>query len=153
MRAPEPQLLTMLRRALVALLALSLAGTLAELLLIGHWDGWTQWIPLVLLGAALLVAGAFLVRPSRALVPALRSICASLAIAGGVGVYLHYDGNAAFERESVPDIGGTALVTAAVTGATPVLAPGSLITVALLGLLALHHHPAGSRDAAGPPSA
>lgn len=153
MPTPESPTLTTLRRGLVALLALSLAGTLAELLLIGHWDGWTQWIPLVLLGAGFVVAGAFTVRPARGLVPVLRVTCVALAIAGAAGVYLHYDGNAEFERESVPDIGGSALFTAAVTGATPVLAPGSLLTFALLGLLALHRHPAGARDAAGVPSA
>jgi hypothetical protein len=153
MPTPESPTLTTLRRGLIALLALSLAGTLGELLLIGHWDGWTQWIPLALLGTGLAVAGAFVVRPSRALLPVFRATCVALAIAGGVGVYLHYDGNAEFERESVPDIGGTTLFTAAVTGATPVLAPGSLLSFALLGLLALHRHPAGARDATGAPSA
>lgn len=151
--ADPPATTTTLRRALLALLVLSCAGTLAELLLIGHWEGWTQWVPLALLGAGLVASAAFLVRPARALLVPVRATCAALAIAGGAGVYLHYDGNAEFERESVPDIGGTALFTAAVTGATPVLAPGALVTVALLGLIALHRHPAGSpRDDGSTPS-
>ncbi len=139
-------LLARFRTWALLLLALSLAGTLAELLLIGHWDGWQQWVPLGLLGLSLVVVLGFVAKPGRALLPVVRTLCVALAIAGAAGTWLHYDGNAEFERESVPDIGGRELVTAAVTGATPVLAPGSLLSFALLGLLALHRHPAGARD-------
>ena len=146
MTTDADSLLPRFRTWALLLLALSLAGTLAELLLIGHWDGWQQWVPLGLLSASLLTVLAFVVRPVRPLLPVVRTLCVALAIAGAAGSWLHFDGNAEFERESVPDIGGQALFTAAITGATPVLAPGSLLTFALLGLLALHRHPVGARD-------
>ncbi|MCU0627666.1 MAG: hypothetical protein MUF21_14460 [Gemmatimonadaceae bacterium] len=146
MTTTADSLLARFRTWALLLLALSLAGTLVELLLIGHWDGWQQWVPLGLLGSSLVTVLAFLVRPWRALLPVVRTLCVALALAGAAGSWLHFDGNAEFERESVPDIGGRALFTAAITGATPVLAPGSLLTFALLGLLALHRHPVGARD-------
>jgi hypothetical protein len=145
--------LARLRRALLWLLALSLGGTLAELLLIGHWDGWQQWVPLALLASALLVVGALLLRPTRVVATLARVCCIALAIAGLAGTWLHYDGNATFERESLPGTGGWALVSASLTGATPVLAPGALVTIALLGLLAIHRASASTdaSDTASPP--
>ena len=148
MPTSEPPLLTTLRRTLVALLAFSCAGTLVELLLLEHWDGWQQWVPLVLLGVGVVVTLAFLARPVRTLLGAVRGLAVAMAVAGAMGVWFHYDGNAAFERESTPDIRGMPLFTAAITGATPVLAPGTMVTFALLGLIALHRHPAGARRAA-----
>jgi hypothetical protein len=72
--------------------------------------------------------------PRAASVMALRAVAILFVAAGVIGVGLHYDGNAAFELEMYPGTRGLDLVRKTLTGATPVLAPGSMV---LLGLVAL----------------
>ena len=54
---------------------------------------------------------------------------------------LHYQGNTAFELEMYPDMAGLELVQKTLTGATPVLAPGSMALLGLVGLAAVLRHP------------
>ena len=54
---------------------------------------------------------------------------------GTIGVFLHYRGNVEFELEMVPALGGLLLFQEAMTGATPVLAPGAMVQLGLLGLV------------------
>jgi hypothetical protein len=59
-----------------------------------------------------------------------------LSIASGAaGSLLHYKGNVEFEVESMPGLGGWALFKQSMTGATPALAPGTMILLGALGLL------------------
>ena len=66
----------------------------------------------------------------------------SFALSGVVGFWLHYSGNVEFEREMAPAIGGVALVREAMMGATPALAPGTMILLAAVGLAFTYRHPA-----------
>ena len=66
---------------------------------------------------------------------------------GGLGVALHYRGNEAFELEMYPSRAGFELVRETLTGATPVLAPGSMSLLGLVGLVVTYRHP--SRPAVG----
>jgi hypothetical protein len=127
---------------------LGTVGLAVELLLLEHWDSAWQLAPLVLLAAAFVAALALWRRPGRATLRLLRGVMALCVAAGALGVWLHYDGNAEFERESDPTIGGLALFGAAVTGAVPALAPGALAQLGLLGLLLAWRHPADRRAAA-----
>jgi hypothetical protein len=121
-----------IRRILLGTFVLGVVGTAAELLLLEHIDGWQQIIPVALLASAVVVLGVQLLRPSRtANTLFLLLMCLFLA-AGPVGVALHFQGNAEFEREMYPDMSGFELMRKTMTGATPVLAPG---TMALLGLV------------------
>lgn len=122
-------------RALLAILLLTAVGTLAELLLLEHYDDWQQWIPLALLAAATAVIGWQAARPSSGSRRALRVVMAALVLAGTAGVVLHLRGNLEFERELNPGASGMALWFEVARGATPALAPGSLVPFGLLGLL------------------
>jgi hypothetical protein len=62
-------------------------------------------------------------------------------LSGGIGVVLHYQGNVAFELEMYPTLSGMELVSRTLTGATPVLAPGSMTLLGLVGLAATYRHP------------
>jgi Trk-type K+ transport system membrane component len=67
-------------------------------------------------------------------------------VSGGVGVGLHYDGNVEFERELHPKDAGLTFLRHTVAGATPVLAPGSMALLGLLGIAHTYRHPlAGGR--------
>lgn len=123
-------------RTLLALLLFGVGGTLVELLLLEHWDGWKQWVPLTLLGLGLLVLGWALVR-SRTRAPiGVRPLMLLYVVSGVVGTWFHYSGNAEFELEMTPDAHGWSLFKEAVTGATPALAPGTMVWFGLLGLIA-----------------
>lgn len=113
-----------------------------ELLLIGHHESMQQRIPLVLLGAGILVVGWHAAAPGRASVRTLQGVMALCLASGIVGVGLHYQGNTEFELEMYPTMRGYELVEKTLTGATPVLAPGSMALLGLIGLTHIYRHPA-----------
>lgn len=138
----EPAALAGLRRILLAVVLVGIVGLGAELLLLEHYDGVWQWVPIVALAIGLLLGVAVGVRPGRGVLLAFRAVMAAFLVAGAVGVYLHLAGNAEFERESDPAIRGTALLWEALRGATPSLAPGALAQLGLVGLALSYRHPA-----------
>lgn len=134
--------LATLRSLLLAVLALALIGTAAELLLIGHTEEAWQVVPLVAIVLGLAGIGIVAFRPGRRAVQLFRGLMGCFIGVGILGVVLHYRGNAEFELEMRPSMAGLDLVWNALTGATPALAPGSMVQFGLLGLLATFRHPA-----------
>jgi hypothetical protein len=98
--------------------------------------------PLVLLGIGAAVVLWHVAAPRAASVRALQAIATLFLASGMTGVGLHYDGNAAFELEMYPGMRGTQLVRETLTGATPVLAPGSMALLALVAAAYTYRHPA-----------
>lgn len=125
---------------LLALLAGS-AGTLLELLLIGHDEMAAQTAPLALLAVGVLVAAVMLIAPNLITLRTLQVLMVTFVVSGIVGVGLHYKGNETFELEMMPSRGGMSLVSKTLTGATPVLAPGSMSLLGFVGLAFAHRHP------------
>lgn len=140
----EPRRLERLRRFLNAVVLLGVVGMGTELLLIGHTDGWYQLVPVVLLSAMAVAMAWRLARPRRLTVWVVRTLMLSSVASGVAGVVLHYRGNEAFELEMYPTLSGAALMFETITGATPVLAPGSMALLGLVGLAATYHQPARS---------
>lgn len=128
-------ILAVVRRVLIVILVLAMAGILTELLLIEHFEDAWQLVPLVLLGLGLLVLGWHVFAPSGPSARAWGILMALFIIAGLIGVYLHYSGNVEFELEQNPDAGRWLLFREAMMGATPALAPGAMIQIGLIGLL------------------
>lgn len=145
----DAQILQRLRRFLVAAAGLLFAGTVLELLLVGHTEGFTQLIPFALcvlgLGAA---AAASFSPPRRAALVGLR-VVSLLAAAGSLyGVYEHVAGNVALQREVNPNASGGEFILGALDGGNPLLAPGVLTLAAALALAATYRHPALSKQGA-----
>jgi hypothetical protein len=138
--------LAKLRRLLLALVVLGALGLIAELLLLEHYEDSWQWAPLVLLTATLASAVAVGLRPVAASLAIFRVVMLLCVAAGGVGVFLHYRGNAEFELERTPSLRGVPLLWESLRGATPALAPGAMAQLGLLGLLFAWRHPAGRRE-------
>lgn len=134
-----------LRRALLFIVLFAMAGTAAELVLLEHHDGWRQWLPLVLLGLGVLLGTGLALGPRRVLLTAWRGMMLAYVLAGVAGTWFHYQGNVEFEIERTPDLAGWALFRAAMEGATPALAPGTMLQFGLLGLLFAWRHPASRR--------
>lgn len=134
-----------IRKALVAILIFGLFGTEVELFLLKHTDGFWQLVPVVLVGATLVLAIWAAVRPGPASLNALRVVSGIFLIVGLVGVYQHFTGNIGYEQESNPGLGGAELYKAALMGTTPLLAPGVMLQLGLIGLLFTYRHPAFQR--------
>jgi hypothetical protein len=142
----ERATLVIVRRLLLGILVLGLVGTEVELLLLGHYDGFWQVVPLVLMALALLLLAWYGVSRSRASIRALQVMMGVFLLSGGAGVLLHYRGNVEFELERMPSLSGFELFWDAIRGATPTLAPGTMLQLGLVGLAYTYRHPSLRRS-------
>jgi hypothetical protein len=142
-----------LRRILLCILLIGLAGLAIELLLLNHDEEATQVIPLALIGAALVVIAWHAFRSSVASLLAVQITMVLFVATGLLGVYLHYLANVEFQREVDPSIAGLALFWKAMTAKTPpALAPGSMVQLGLIGLAYTFRYPLPRRQADWPRS-
>ncbi|HEX5107241.1 MAG TPA: hypothetical protein VFV95_02285 [Vicinamibacterales bacterium] len=142
-RLPDsvPATLAALRRLLLFTLLIGTIGMGTELLFIGHVEGAFQLTPVALLAAGFFVTCWCAVVPGRVAARAVQALMILFLISGLLGVGLHVRGNVEFARETYPDMSRAELVRRTVTGATPVLAPGSMLLLGLVGLAFMYHHP------------
>jgi hypothetical protein len=126
-----------LERVLLAIFFFGLLGTTAELLLLGHFEDALQFIPLVLVAVAFVTLAWYALRPAQAALRAFQGVLWLFVASGVGGLYLHYRGNVEFERERDSSLSGVRLFWEAITGATPALAPGSMILLAAIGFAAI----------------
>ena len=122
-------------------IALGTIGLLIELLLLGHWVSTAQLIPLATLGLMLIVTGLVAARAEPRTLQAFRVLMVWAVASGLMGIGLHLRDNVAFEREIVPDASGASILWHALQGATPLLAPGALVQLGLIGLIFAYGHP------------
>lgn len=137
-------ILARLRQALLAIFLLGALGAGVELLLVGHTESWQQWVPLALIGLSLLALLLQAVVPTAVTARIFQATMFLFMLGGGAGVILHYQGKAEFKLESNPALSGMELFREAIMGAAvpPVLAPGFMILLGLLGLAYAYQHPA-----------
>jgi hypothetical protein len=127
--------LTALRVALLMILVFGVLGTGVELLLLGHTEDVWQWGPLVVMAVGLPVLAWHVKIGSAWSRWSSVAVMTGFVASGMIGLILHYRGNVEFELEMVPALKGADLFQKSMTGATPVLAPGAMIILGLLGLL------------------
>ena len=135
-----------LQRFLLLTLMGGIGGMGLELLFIGHVEDRLQLVPVVLLPSGLIALVWHTLRPSRASARGVRLLMALFVASGLLGVGLHYRGNHEFELEMYPSMAGMELVRETLTGATPVLAPGSMALLGLVGLAAVHGFSSGPQN-------
>jgi hypothetical protein len=140
-RPADSATLQTLRGMLLAALVLGVAGTGTELLLLEHFEGWRQIVPIALAGCALIVIAWHGVDRGAGPLHALQALMLAFALSGVLGLVFHYRGNAEFEREMYPSMAGLELFREAMMGATPALAPGAMILLAIMGLAYTYRHP------------
>lgn len=129
-----------LRQAILAIIVFGALGVLVELWLIGHYEDPWQWLPMALLAAIVPLGIAAAVGGRRVLI-AFRALMLVAVFSGIGGQWLHYSGNAEFELEMYPSRAGMELFRESMSGATPVLAPGTMTVIGLLGLVFAWRHP------------
>ena len=108
-------------------------GLILELLLIGHYDSFWQYFPLISLGLGIVS----LLLGVKSLIVVKFFYLLTILI-GVLGVALHLKSNCEFILEVYRDIEWSKLISKSFTGAIPALAPGTLIPIGLLGFLLIH---------------
>jgi len=145
--ASESPPLSTVRTVLLWALVLGAAGTMTELLLIGHDESTAQFVPLVLLAVGVVIGVSLFVAPAALSLKVLQLLMVLFLGSGILGVGLHFQGNEEFELEMYPSLSGLELVSKTLTGATPVLAPGSMSLLGVVGLAFTYRHPLLRRHA------
>jgi hypothetical protein len=109
-------------------------GTGAELLLMEHTEGVWQNVPLILVAIGCSGLAVMAIKPGRAQLRAFQLVMALFVASGLAGLWLHYRGNVEFELELRPGSSGLELFRESMMGATPALAPGTMILLGAVGL-------------------
>jgi hypothetical protein len=131
-----------LRVFLLSIAGLLCVGTVLELWLTEHTESAVQLIPFGLCGLGLLAIGAALLRPQRATLLILRLSMGLMAVGSAFGIFEHIEHNLAFELEIRPTATANQVFLDALSGASPLLAPGILALAAVLAIAATYYHPA-----------
>jgi hypothetical protein len=133
-----------LRRFALALAAIGVVGTLLELTLIKHYASKDQVIPYVLLGLSALGLIAVMVRPTALVLRVFQAVMIVTILGSGIGMFEHLKANAhnagaTQDKEAIPTT--PSAILAGINGFAPLLAPGVLAQVGLLGLVFTYRHP------------
>ena len=138
-----PSPLERLRRYLALILFLALLGTGSELLLVGHTEKGWQWVPVILIPAAILLLAGLMATARGSIVRIWQALMLVFILSGGLGLGLHWKGKIEFKQESDPSLRGMKLFWEALhSESPPPLAPGVMIQMGLLGLAYAYRHPA-----------
>ena len=135
-----------LRRGLLLIFVIGAVGLGTELLLLGHFEEWRQQVPLVLLALGLVLLAVRLFYRGAIILRLFRLTMLAFVLGGIVGLWFHLSSNMEFELEMYPTLTGLELLSKALGGAMPALAPGALVQLGLIGFLYSYQHPALSRE-------
>jgi uncharacterized membrane protein len=125
----------LLRSWIVGILVLGLLGTVTELVLLEHYEQPTQFVPLVLIVAALAALFWEFRRRDKASRRTIQAVMVLFVLAGFVGFVAHFHGSAEYQLELNPDMSNWELLEKILRAkAPPLLAPGMMLQLGLLGL-------------------
>jgi hypothetical protein len=128
--------LNRMRRYLLALFIVGVIGTIVELLLAQHTEDVLQYIPFILLALSLAALLLHAVMRRRPTLRTFQILMVLFVAAGVTGSALHYRGKTEFALERQPDLEGFALFRETLKGKNPpMLAPGAMIVLGLIGLI------------------
>jgi hypothetical protein len=143
MDAQRPEVITagqfieLLRLAILGVLVLGIVGTVIELLLLQHYETDTplQFLPLILIAAGTAAIAWHLARRDMTSLNTLNVVMALFVLSSFVGFASHFAGSAEFALEQNPEIGTWELLAKVLHAkAPPLLAPGMMMQLGLLGL-------------------
>ncbi|HLH97228.1 MAG TPA: hypothetical protein VKW08_19125 [Xanthobacteraceae bacterium] len=124
-----------LRLWVLGVIALGLIGTMTELILLEHDEKALQFVPLVLmvLGAITIIWN--LAAKDTASLRTLQIVMGLFVLSGFAGMAAHFNGSLEYQLELNPDLStGELLQKIFHAQAPPLLAPGMMIQLGLLGL-------------------
>jgi len=123
------------RNYILGIYFISGGGLIAELLLLEHFEGFWQKLPVALIAISFVIIFWHFLSKNKASRKVTQSLMLLMIAAGSWGVWMHYHGNTEFELELHPSAKGFELFWSSIKGATPVLAPGAIVGLGLTGLV------------------
>jgi hypothetical protein len=124
------------QRWLFWVLVLGLLGTEAELLLLEHYEEPWQVAPIVLIALAIAALARHRSRRDSVSLRTFQVLMVMCLAAGLLGIALHFNAAAEFQREIDPAIGAWSLAKKVMRAkAPPLLAPGVMLQLGLMGLV------------------
>src|SRR5262244_1223693 len=125
----------LLRRWILLILVLGLLGTVTELVLLEHYEQPLQFVPLVLIAAAVGVLWWEFRRHDVASRRATQIVMALFVLAGFVGFVAHFQGSAEYQLELNPEMSNWGVWEKVLRAiGLPLLAQGVILHVGVLGL-------------------
>jgi len=125
----------MLRLWILVVLVLGLLGTVTELVLLSHYEQPVQLVPVVLIVLALVVLVWHAIGRSTASLRVLLGLMVLFVLASFAGFAAHFHGSAEFQLDLEPSLSTWELVEKVMRAkAPPLLAPGMMMQLGLLGL-------------------
>jgi len=125
----------MLRLWILGVLVLGLLGTVTELVLLSHYEQPVQLVPVVLIVLALVVLVWHAIGRGTASLRTLLVLMVLFVLASFAGFAAHFYGSAEFQLELEPSLSTWELVEKVMRAkAPPLLAPGMMMQLGLLGL-------------------
>jgi uncharacterized membrane protein len=129
------QMIERLRTWILAVIMLGLLGTVTELLLLEHYEQPMQFVPLVLIIAAVAALVWETRRRDATSLATLGIVMVLFILAGVLGMVAHFHGSAEYQLELNPSMGTWDLLEKVLRAkAPPLLAPGMMMQLGLLGL-------------------
>jgi hypothetical protein len=124
-----------LRLWVLGVLVLGLIGTVTELILLEHYEQALQFVPLVLIALGVVALAWHYGRPDTASLRALQIVMGLFVLSGFVGMLAHFNGSMEYQLELNPDMTTWELLEKILHAkAPPLLAPGMMMQMGLLGL-------------------
>jgi hypothetical protein len=124
-----------LRGWVLVVLVLGLTGTVVELILLRHYEQPMQLVPVALIVLSAAALAWNVVRRDATSLNALMIVMTLCVLASVAGVIAHFHGSAEFQLELDPSIGRWDLLMKVLQAkAPPLLAPGMMMQLGLLGL-------------------
>ena len=140
-RIPEPPL--RLRQFLLALLAFGLIGLGIELVLLEHHEELSMLVPFAALTVGLVAVTMHAVSGTARTARVLRVAMILLMLAGATGIVLHFRGGLEFQLEMNATLPRWTLFWKVMhMKAPPILAPGVMVQLGLVGLISTYRQPA-----------
>jgi uncharacterized membrane protein len=134
----------LLRRWILGVLVLGLLGTVTEPVLLEHYEKALQLVPVGLIAISIVVLVWHVMKEDAASRRTLVVLMALFVLAGFAGFVAHFVGSAEFQLELDPEMGKWELLEKVMRAkAPPLLAPGMMLQLGLLGLAYVY---SGSRD-------
>jgi hypothetical protein len=116
-------------------LVLGLLGTVVELVLLSHYEQAVQLVPVVLIVLALIVLAWHVMGHSASSLRVLMVLMVLFVLAGFAGFVAHFHGSAEFQLDLEPSLSTWELLEKVMRAkAPPLLAPGMMMQLGLLGL-------------------
>jgi phosphoglycerol transferase MdoB-like AlkP superfamily enzyme len=120
------------------LLLLNAGGLLLELALIDHYENTKQIIPILSLFGVFILSVISFTKFQQSFSQIFRVWMVLTGLVGLLGFVFHAYGNYEFAIEIYPNSSTGQLIEKTIKGATPLLAPGAMIGLGLLGIIRLY---------------